>query len=449
MLLDFSVENWMSYKDGASLSLVGTRERQHGHTLAKVPRFRSMKVLPVAAIYGGNASGKTAMFMAIQCLQTMVVMPVGVDALIPVRPFLLDGESPAAPTSFDVTFMTNGVVYRLEVEAAPESITYECLEILKEHDVSVGVYERKANMGENSFTFNESFFADADMTRFVYRGTRPNQLFVNNAVQQNLEELQPVYHWFNSVLDLVGVESQPMIFARCCTRLDGFLDYAGNALSRLDTGIVGLVAEPVDASVLPSDDAIKRQIAQLAEGNLLTLTGERSGDYGFDMFTVQRTNGEIEVDRLRTEHLTPGGQRVRFELYQESSGTQRLMQLLPMLFYLVHEGAAAERVFIVDELDRCLHTMLTKQLIRDFLSVCDEDTRKQLLFTTHDLLLMDQGLMRRDEMYIAQRDADGCSELVGLAEYKDIRFDKDIVRSYLDGRFGGVPMLSEAGAARG
>ena len=91
------------------------------------------------------------------------------------------------------------------------------------------------------------------------------------------------------------------------------------------------------------------------------------------------------------------------------------------------------------------HTMLTMRLVSDFVASCGSETRKQLLFTTHDLLLMDQSVMRRDEMYIAQRGTDGCSELVGLAEFKDIRFDKDLVRSYLDGRFGGIPMLGEAG----
>ena len=92
----------------------------------------------------------------------------------------------------------------------------------------------------------------------------------------------------------------------------------------------------------------------------------------------------------------------------------------------------------------CLHTMLTMQLIEDFLDGCSEAARKQLIFTTHDLLLMDQSLMRRDEMYIAQRGIDGCSELIGLAEFKGIRFDKDLIRSYLDGRFGGIPMVKKA-----
>ena len=116
-----------------------------------------------------------------------------------------------------------------------------------------------------------------------------------------------------------------------------------------------------------------------------------------------------------------------------------------MLFELSgSNGAEGAKVYVVDELDRCLHTMLTKQLIEDFTSSCGPATRKQLLFTTHDLLLMDQSLMRRDEMYIAQRGTDGCSELVGLAEFEGIRFDKDLIRSYLDGRFGGIPMLGEA-----
>lgn len=95
---------------------------------------------------------------------------------------------------------------------------------------------------------------------------------------------------------------------------------------------------------------------------------------------------------------------------------------------------------------RCLHTMLTMQLIEDFLDGCGETARKQLIFTTHDLLLMDQSIMRRDEMYIAQRGIDGRSEPVGLAGSKAARLDKGLTRGYLDGRFGGIPTVGEAGS---
>ena len=181
---------------------------------------------------------------------------------------------------------------------------------------------------------------------------------------------------------------------------------------------------------------------------MMTLVSERAaGDYGFELMTVRKDGARTVVERLRTVHLGPDGEEHTFSLSRESSGTQRLMGLLPMLFDLVNpDRSSAAKVYVVDELDRCLHTMLTKRLIQDFAASCGESTRKQLMFTTHDLLLMDQSLMRRDEMYISQRGADGCSELVGLAEFDGIRFDKDLIRSYLDGRFGGIPMLGEAGA---
>ena len=165
------------------------------------------------------------------------------------------------------------------------------------------------------------------------------------------------------------------------------------------------------------------------------------------MITVHVEEGQPVVERMRTVHMGADGEQRSFGLGMESSGTQRLMGLLPMLFDLQGpDDAAGSKVYVVDELDRCLHTMLTTRLVRDFLDTCGPETRKQLLFTTHDLLLMDQSLMRRDEMYIAQRGADGKSELIGLTEFEGIRHDKDLIRSYLDGRFGGIPMLCEEGA---
>lgn len=96
---------------------------------------------------------------------------------------------------------------------------------------------------------------------------------------------------------------------------------------------------------------------------------------------------------------------------------------------------------MVDELDRCLHSMLTSKLVEGFLGTCGPESRRQLLFTTQDLLLMDQSVLRRDEMFVAERDAGGRSSLVRLDEYEGLRPDLDLLKSYLEGRFGDVPML--------
>ena len=246
----------------------------------------------------------------------------------------------------------------------------------------------------------------------------------------------------------MGVGSQAWSFAKAAGTQEGFLDFAGDALSRLDTGISRLVAEPVGPEALPKDAALQRSISELDDDGVITvLLDVEAGDYGFEMLTVRSVAGHPEVQRLRTVHVGSDRSEHIFSLGMESSGTQRLMGLLPMLFdQSGMGGAACSKVYVVDELDRCMHTMLTMRLVSDFVSGCGLDTRKQLMFTTHDLLLMDQSLMRRDEMYVAQRGADGCSGLVGLPEFKGIRFDKDLVRSYLDGRFGGIPMFGEAGS---
>ncbi|MDO4502184.1 MAG: ATP-binding protein [Coriobacteriia bacterium] len=446
MLLNLTIENWMSYRDEATLNLTSSRERQHMETLAKMPGFRSMKALPVAAVYGGNASGKTGVFRALACLKRMVISDAGINGVLPVSPFMLERETALKPSVFDITFLANKTVYRYVVEATLDGVRYESLEKISERG-AVDIFERDTERNE-PYLLNTSFFAQSDHVAYAAKSTRLNQLFLGSAVAQNVIELEEAYGWFSSTLNLVGVESQAFSFATCAVEKEGFLQYAADVLSRLDTGIVNLTTESANLDMLPQDAELRKTIAELDPGSLVTFVSERAaGDYGFEVVTVRKDESHPVAERLRTIHIGPDGNEHSFPLSAESSGTQRLMGLLPMLFDLINQsGSIGEKVYVVDELDRCLHTMLTKRLIEEFTASCDAETRKQLLFTTHDLLLMDQSLMRRDEMYIAQRDADGCSELIGLAEFNGIRFDRDLVRSYLDGRFGGIPMLGEADA---
>lgn len=445
MLLNLTIENWMSYRDETTLSLVSSRERQHMETLSRVPGFRTKKVLPIAAVYGGNASGKTGVFRALACLKHMVTTDPGVNGAIPVVPFLLDRSSVLKPTMFDVTFLAGDTVYRYVVEAVASEVLYESLERVTEKG-SFEIFERNTE-NDDAYSFNDGFFGESDHVTYVAKSTRSNRLFLGSAVAQNVVELEEAYGWFANTLELVGVESHAWGFAACVTEKEGFLQYASDILKRLDTGIVGLTTEAMSLDGLPQDVDLRKAIADLDEDSLLTCVSERfAGDYGFEMVTVRKEGARAVAERLRTVHVGADGEARSFPLSSESSGTQRLMGLLPMLFDLVgSDGTVGEKVYVVDELDRCLHTMLTKLLVEDFAKTCDEGTRKQLLFTTHDLLLMDQSLMRRDEMYISQRGVDGCSELIGLAEFEGIRFDRDLIRSYLDGRFGGIPMLGEAG----
>jgi AAA15 family ATPase/GTPase len=151
------------------------------------------------------------------------------------------------------------------------------------------------------------------------------------------------------------------------------------------------------------------------------------------------SDGAIRAKKLLAGHLRSDGSEVLFELRREADGSQRVIDLLPAFCEL--SDPRARRVYVIDELDRSLHTLLTRRLLSSFLDTCGPATRSQLLFTTHDLLLMDQDLLRRDETWVTERDAQGASTVFSLSEYQEIRYDKDIRKSYLQGRLGGVPRL--------
>jgi hypothetical protein len=248
------------------------------------------------------------------------------------------------------------------------------------------------------------------------------------------------YRWFKESLHLVGVGSGVENYAHYYANPD-FLRYASHILSALDTGIQMIDGEEVDIDSLPVP---KKMISGIPDHDADTVFvgGFPNRDYDFDMYVVETRGGKRRAKHIRSYHASQGDELVPFDLSMEASGTKRLVGLIPMMFDLRSKADSHERVYIVDELDRCFHTMLTKKIIELFLDSCSPITRKQLIFTTHDLFLMDQSLMRRDEMYLTERAWDGSAELIGLNEFEGIRHDKDLIRSYLEGRFGGIPTFS-------
>ncbi len=136
-------------------------------------------------------------------------------------------------------------------------------------------------------------------------------------------------------------------------------------------------------------------------------------------------------------HKKPNGTDTEFEFHQESEGSRRVIDLLPA--FLRETPFGLNRVYVIDELNRSLHPLLTRKLIEAYLASCDAQSRAQLLFTTHDVSLMDQQMFRRDEIWATEKNSEGNSTLFPFSDYKDIRYDKDIRKSYLQGRLGGVP----------
>lgn len=128
-----------------------------------------------------------------------------------------------------------------------------------------------------------------------------------------------------------------------------------------------------------------------------------------------------------------------FLWYDESDGTRRLMDLAPMII-----SKEPDVTYIVDELDRSLHPMVVYEFVRRFTNSEASQFKKQLIFTTHQTCLLDQELLRRDEIWFVQKERDGHSELYSLDQYNE-RSNKNIERMYLNGDFDAIPNILRGG----
>jgi len=433
MLISFSVANFLSFKNKTCFSMVASREKQHGERVPKIQGY--MRLLPVAAIYGGNASGKTNFFKAINFARHVIVQGSQPDARIPVEPFKLDKKCSQAPSTFVFEFYANEKCYEFGFSITSKIVVEEWLvEVLK-------TTERELYRRENgSITFGKSLQKDAAL-KFIFKGTRDNQLFLTNAISQNNERFKALYLWFRDVLVPIAPDSRFEPFDQFLQQDSPLYDFINETLGRMDTGVSKLGGEEVVFDNLPAPSELLNRIKEsLADNMNLRLRLDPTGD----RYVVSRKDGEITAKKLVSYHMDNDQNEIKFDLKDESDGTLRMIDLLPAFMAIAQPSVS--RVYIIDELDRSLHTLLTRRLLESYLAGCNENSRSQLLSTTHDALLMDQDLLRRDEMWVAERDQEGCSELIAFREYKDVRNDKDIRKSYLRGRLGGVPRILFSGA---
>ena len=435
MIINFSVENWMSFRDQTSFSMLASRERQHRERVPKVKKY-STSILPIASIYGGNASGKSNFFKALECIKELVVDGTETDNSIPVEPYLLDSISTNNPSRFKIELLIDEIIYEFSCTLTQEEILDEKLVQITRSSEKI-LYDRKGQ----DIEFGESLLKkekeeEIGFLKFAFRGTRKNQLFLQNSVSLNADHFRPVYDWFEDTLLLVTPEAEFGSFGAFLDEKNPLYTSMKDILSDLDTGISHLIGKEFRLETLPERLKIAMEKKLTADGDSLSL------DIGKEQITFSKKGGKIVAQKMKTIHLGSNGKEFEFEMQQESDGTQRVIHLLPAFII----ASTSKKVLVIDEIDRSLHYLMTRSLIERYLASCSHDSRSQLLMTTHDLLLMDQDIFRRDEMWITERDSEGCSELIAFSDYKEIRYDKDIRRSYLQGRLGGIPNILTRGA---
>ena len=428
VIISFSVENWTSFRDRASLSMVAGRERQHGSRVPKLGISSPGRVLPVAAIYGGNASGKTNLFTALMFAQKLIVEGTQPDAEISVEPFLLDSESYKKPMRFSFEILVDKDIYAFSFAVTRRAVCEEKLVQIRSSSERV-LYDRC----DDNPNFHQSLEGNKDINmdlKYAFRATRENQLFLTNSVFQNIDYFKPVHDWFKETLVLISPHSRNLI---PIDKKYPLYERINDLLLQFDTGVSSLGQKEVPIQQFPDfmTSRINERVSE--DDNEVYVTIGSNAEH----FIFTKMNGKLKAVKPMAHHKRSDGKEVLFEMTQESEGTLRLIDLLPP--FLDVSSSDSNKVYVIDEIDRSLHTLLTRKLLQMYLNQCSSKSRSQLLLTTHDVLLMDQKLFRRDEMWLTERDHSGNSSLIHFGSYKDMRYDKDVRKSYLEGRLGGVP----------
>ncbi len=412
MLLEFRVRNFRTFRDETSLSLVASPDKSLAlENTAATGLPQPSRAVRTAAIYGANASGKTNFLRALGLMTQMVVESAGwePDRPLPFQPFRLDSASLGEPTLFEVTLGIDGVQHQYGFEFTAGRILAEWHRVYRTARPQRWidrVYDPAANMETMDFSAHL-----AGPKSVWQQATRANALLLSTAVRLNSESLRPLFQWFSSSLSvfLDGGHSEPSFTVSVLN---------DQSLNREVTRLLNA------ADIAITRIATEKQEGQQRQFQVNPLTGE-----------IETKSGDVELLKPTFEHSV-GRERAIFGLEDESLGTQKLFALAGPLLDILAKG----RVLIIDEIDRSLHPLLVRRIIESFQNPELNRHGAQLIFSTHDTSLLDTTLLRRDQIWFAEKDASQRAALVPLSDFSP-RAKEALEKGYLSGRYGGIPTL--------
>lgn len=384
-----------------------------------LPGLQDLKLVKAVALYGPNAGGKSNLLRALLFLQWLVVnSATGLKpgAKLPSESFRLDPESEEQPTVLTLTFVAEQVRYEFAVAVSQERVVQERLVAYQTGRAQVW-YDRVWNEDRMAYDWSPVQPTEFKRDPGIVEKTRDNALFLSTAAQWNNTQVAPVYRWFESKLCFLnlsaGASLEPSLTAKLMGQSPDTRIALQSLLRTADLGVIGVDAKERD---IPDDD-FRKAFTSVEKELGKKILPRKAWDISF-------------------HHEGEEGKVVSLPWSDESAGTCRFFSLLgPGM-----EVVSNQQVICIDELDTSLHPLLVAELLRLFFKATGKNPGAQLLFTTHNPLLLDTTLLRRDQVWFADKDRQGASFLYPLTDYKP-RVDESLVRGYLSGRYGSVPFI--------
>ncbi len=410
MLLNFTCSNFRSFRSEVTISMLPGATKNHpGHIM----NVDGLEVLSTASIFGANASGKSNIFKAMKYSRDLILGKKIDENCF----FRLDPEFRQKPSLFQFEFSIDDKLYRYGFEI-----------IISERKIVNEWLWRISISGEDTLIYQKPLDSNPGPVSLIKLKRRLSKYLVltlmdevRNQDDPEIREIISVRNWFENNLKIIGTDenllSELDYTEEQCVKL-------GTFLGDFDVGIFSVGFEKAD----------------LKKGSNEAFVGD--GLIVHDEYISKKENkvssSKKFKHRISNQYLVlvnnHGMKEELFLWYDESDGTRRLMDLAPMVI-----SEDSDITYIVDELDRSLHPMVVYEFVRRF-NLEGARLRKQLIFTTHQTCLLDQNLLRRDEIWFVQKERDGHSELYSLDQYNE-RSNKNIERMYLNGDFDAIPNI--------
>ncbi|MFY7806030.1 MAG: AAA family ATPase [Limnoraphis robusta] len=416
MLIEFSVGNYLSFKDKVTFSMVASKVTAKYKELDEnniIQVDDELSLLKSAAVYGANASGKSNLVKALNFMQWFVLnssRETQITDLINVENFKLSTETAEQPSCFEIVFLEDHKIYRYGFEVNQKRVLSEWLFYVPKVK-EFRLFERKEDRVKIARRFKEG--------DDIISKTRNNALFLSVVAQFNGEISKNILLFFarklNVISGLHGNIYRNYTIEYFKTNSSDII----NLIKKLDLGIDDISIKT--RKVLPED------LLEIPEEfRTLLISKKLQAD---DIYTTHKKyNAEGEVISLEQFDLDKN----------ESEGTKKLFAFAGPILETLRKG----EVIVIDELDARLHPLITRTIIDLFNSNETNINNAQLIFMTHDTNLLSDKIFRRDQIWFTEKDRQGATDLYSLVEYK-IENDASFESDYIKGRYGAIPFIGD------
>lgn len=411
MLIQFSVTNFLSFRDEVILSLSTNKDDSHKENLLS---YKNERILPSVAIYGANAAGKSNLHKAMSAAIRMIRSSnnLQIDQPLLITPFLLDENSRNNKTKFEFIYVYNGIKYVYGFVLDTQYVWEEYLYEYRSSKPSM-IFER-SNINTYRFTSKSK----PQLSKIVDKNTS-NKLFLATATCWNSDLTKDAYMWFSNMVDTYDSQNLEELMYKEFEKNDDSLNkFMLNLLQKVDINITNFNYEK-----------------NKQDANQMLMDIEDFINLRF------KDSGILKQPKIMTSHqVIENGKKQEYELnyFDESNGTKRLFTYGPVLKNALENG----KTIIIDEIDNALHPAMTKSLIEMFQNPNINKKSAQLIFNTHEISLLDLNLFRRDQIYFVEKDnKTGVSDLYSLDDFSP-RKSENIQKGYLQGRYGAMPAVN-------